>query len=111
MERNLKLSISRQKGYTTFAKPTFSLYKGVLYSGVINKKNLGSGHASITNLLHKEYDEEVAISFVNNVQFLANEWLLYHGFSIGISDCIATKTDEIQSVISRCFIEAKEDTT
>ena len=92
---------------------TVKIYRGVLYSGVINKKNLGSGHASITNLLHKEYDEEVAISFVNNVQFLANEWLLYHGFSIGISDCIATKTEEIQSVISRCFIEAKgvEETT
>ena len=77
------------------------------------KTNLGSCHWSITNLLHKEYNEEIAISFVNNIQFITNEWLLYHGFSIGISDCIATKSNEIQSVISRCFMEAKgvEETT
>ena len=105
--------IYENKNKADDTEDTVKIYKGVLYSGVINKKNLGSGHSSITNLFHKEYDEEAAISFVNNVQFLANEWLLYHGFSIGISDCIATKTREIQSVISRCFIEAKgvEDTT
>ena len=92
---------------------TVHIYDGVLYEGVINKKNLGSSHTSITRLLYKEYNENVAEQFVNNVQFLAYEWLLYHGFSVGISDCIATKTEQINEVITRCFIEAKgvEETT
>jgi DNA-directed RNA polymerase beta' subunit len=30
------------------------------------------------------------------------------GFSVGIADCIATKGHEIEDVIEKCFIEAKE---
>ena len=33
-------------------------------------------------------------------------YLLYHGFSVGISDCITTKHNEINHVIKGCFIEA-----
>ena len=33
---------------------TVKIYKGVLYAGVINKKNLGAGHTAITNLLRSE---------------------------------------------------------
>jgi DNA-directed RNA polymerase beta' subunit len=105
--------IYSQKNGADPTEPVIKIYKGIIYQGAINKKNIGSGHMAITNLLHKEYNEEVAIQFVNNVQFLANEWLLYHGFSIGIKDCIATETQKINAVVNRCFIEAKgvEETT
>ena len=51
--------------------------------------------------LLKEYGEETAFNFINNIQFITRGWLLYHGFSISISDCIATKTEQINQVINR----------
>ena len=64
-------------------------------------------------MLNKEYGNIIACRFINNIQFITNEWLLYNGFSLGIKDCIATKESEIRKVVSRCFLEAKgiENTT
>jgi DNA-directed RNA polymerase beta' subunit len=83
------------------------IHRGVVYDGYIAKAELGSKHRSIIRLLEKEYSKERTIDFVNNVQFIANEWMCWHGFSIGISDCIATKQDEIQDIVSKSFIEAE----
>ena len=89
------------------------IYDGVLYEGVINKGILGGSHNSLIQIINKEYGNNECIDFINNVQFIANAWLLYHGFSVGIADCIATKSDEINAVVTRCFVEAKgvEETT
>lgn len=87
--------------------PVVRIQAGVLLTGAINKKNLGGTQHSIQRLLYKEYGEQVALDFVNNVQWLANAYLLHRGFTIGIGDCIATRTDEIQTVIARSFAEAE----
>ena len=89
-------------------EPTVKIYKGVLYEGSINKKNLGKGHQSLILLIHKEYGNEMASKFVDQVQFLTNNYLLIEGFSIGITDCIATKKDEIENVLLKCYMEADE---
>lgn len=88
-------------------EPIVKIYRGVLYEGVVNKSVLGSSHNSLIQILHKEYNEDVCVNFVNNVQFIVNNWLIYHGFSVGLSDCIATKKGEIEDVILKTFIEAK----
>ena len=51
--------------------------------------------------------------FIDNIQFIANAWLLHHGFSISIKDCIPNKEAEIKNVITKCILEAKglEETT
>lgn len=80
---------------------------GCLISGFINKEQLKSNPSSFIRLLHKEYSQDIALDFVNNVQFFANEYMLYYGFSIGIEDCIATKKTEIDYIITSSFIEAE----
>jgi DNA-directed RNA polymerase II subunit RPB1 len=89
-------------------QPEIKIYKGVMYSGALNKAALGAVHNSILQLLYKEYDENVCLDFVNNMQFITNEWLLYNGFSIGIGDCISTKHDEVQEAVIKNFMEAKK---
>lgn len=89
-------------------EPVFTIVKGVLCTGRITKSNLGSKHNSILHVLHKEYPRDVVFSFINNIQFVANEYLLYHGFSIGIEDCVSTKQQEIEHIVSKCFTEAEE---
>ena len=105
--------IYERKNNAMDKEPVVKIYKGVLYEGAINKGIVGGAHNSLTQILHKEYGEIMALNFINNIQFLANNWILYHGFSLGIGDCIATKTSEIESVIMKCFMEAKgvEETT
>ena len=53
------------------------------------------------------------MQFIDNIQFIANAWLLRHGFSISIEDCIPNKEAEIKNVIEKCVLEAKgiEETT
>ena len=91
-------------------EPIVKIYKGVMYEGVFNKSDLGN---FLLQLLYKEYGNEVLSTFIDNVQFMTNHWLVHRGFSVGIKDCVASKTDEISSVVEKCFMEARgiEETT
>ena len=88
-------------------EPIVKIYRGVLYEGTINKTDVGGASNSIIQLLYKEYDKDVTSTFIDNVQFITNAWLTFSGFSVGIKDCLASKTEEINSVIEKCFLEAK----
>ena len=88
-------------------EPIVKIVKGVLLEGVINKSIIGSSHNSIIQTLLKEEGEDQALYFINNIQFISYSYLLYHGFTVGINDCIATKSSEINHAINKCFIEAK----
>lgn len=101
--------IKKTEGEETHVK----IYKGVLYEGKITKSFLNGGHHSIVQLLHKEYGPNVAIQFLNNIQFICCDWVGNHGFSIGIADFIPNKSSEIVHAISKGFIQAQgiEETT
>lgn len=88
-------------------EPEVVVDKGILWKGAINKSNLSSSHSSFITLLYHEYGEERCLEFMNNVQFIAIQYLLHVGFSIGMGDCIITKQEEINHAISRAFIKAK----
>lgn len=94
-------------------EPVVSIYKGILYKGAMNKTNLKNNHNSIILHLHNEYSNDVAMDFVNNVQFMGNQYLLYAGFSIGIQDCLCDESSyrEIQNVIQSCVKEASSYAT
>lgn len=80
--------------------------RGILRSGIITKKHLGGGHHSFLAYLNKEYGAETTIRFIDHVQFLTNQYLLYHGFSIGLRDCLVHSTEKITDAIERAFIKA-----
>jgi len=88
-------------------EPIMKIEEGILLEGAIGKSNLSSGSNSIITLLYHEYGENVCSKFLNEIQFLTNFFLAWHGFSIGVGDCKVTKKDEIQSNISKAFIKAK----
>ena len=97
-------------------EPIVKIYNGVLYSGVINKQNVGSSPHSIIHLLFKEYGKDTACLFVDNIQFITNNFLLEEGFSIGLEDCMNTNPyneENVKHSTEKCYIEAKgiEETT
>jgi DNA-directed RNA polymerase beta' subunit len=81
--------------------------QGILWSGAITKANLGGSHTSFITLLNKEYSPERCIQFIDEVQFLSNAFLMWRGFSVGISDCVIRHCDEISNVVHRAFIKSR----
>lgn len=88
-------------------EPKMIIEEGILIQGAIGKSNLSSSDKSIISLIFHEYGKDRCIQFLNEVQFLTNHFLLWHGFSIAVDDCKVTKKDEIQMNISKAFIKAK----
>ena len=99
-----------KKNNTDPNEPILKIYRGVLYEGTLDKNTLGAVSNSIIHIIHKEYGPDKTAEFIDNIQFITNNWLLIDGFSIGIEDCIVkgqSKTEEINAVIQKCFIEAE----
>lgn len=82
--------------------------EGVLVEGVLTKKELGGSHYSFITLFFHEYSRERCIQFINDIQFIANAFLLFHGFSIGLQDCIISDeaTDNISLSNNKLFADA-----
>ena len=97
----------RDKNDADPLEPEVIIEEGLLLYGAIKKTNLGSSHKSFITLFFHEYGEQRCMRFINEVQFLANRYLLLVGFTVGISDCLVSKKNEIASCVSRSFLKAK----
>jgi len=89
-------------------EPVVKIIKGVMLEGALTKSNLGQAHNSIIHVLHKEYSMDHSIDFINNCQFISNQFLTHRGFSIGIKDCVVDVAEKTEEIAYRCFIEAKD---
>lgn len=87
--------------------PVVVIEHGLLIRGAINKAQLGAGHQSLITLLYKEYGQQRCLQFLDNVQFLTNAYVHYHGFSVGIRDCMVTRYTEIQDTVAKSFLQAQ----
>lgn len=91
-------------------EPIVKIYRGVMYEGTLDKNTLGAVHNSLIHVIHKEYGPDETCSFIDGIQFIANNWLLIAGFSIGLGDCMVQGEDkvrEIKDVIKKCYIESE----
>jgi DNA-directed RNA polymerase beta' subunit len=91
-------------------EPVVRIYKGVLYEGTLDKSTLGSVHNSLIHVIHKNYGPDETTKFIDGIIYVTNNWLLISGFSVGLADCMVhgdDKVEEINSVISKCYIEAE----
>jgi DNA-directed RNA polymerase II subunit RPB1 len=91
-------------------EPIVKIVKGVMLEGALVKGNLGQAHNSIIHVLHKEYGMDKTIDFINNCQFISNQYLLHRGFSIGIQDCVSSQemSKKTEEIAYRAFIESKD---
>lgn len=84
-------------------EPVVRIEDGILISGCLCKKDINK----IINLLYIEYGSSVCEKYINNIQYIGNEFLLYDGFSIGIKDSIIESKKEIEYCISKSILKAK----
>jgi len=97
-------------------EPVVKIRQGVFLEGAFDKSTLGSAHGSIIQLLNKEYGPEITANFIDNMQFIGNAWLMTHGFSVGLEDCMITSEESILAIkdkLTECYTKAEgiEETT
>jgi len=79
---------------------------GELIMGIVCKRTIGNASGGLIHIIWNEYGPERTMIFLNSTQRLVNQWLLYNGFTVGISDTISDS--EISSKISETLLEAKQ---
>lgn len=57
----------------------------------MTKSQIGNTAGGLVHLLWKEYGTEACKAFLSNTQCVINNWLIMHGFTVGVSDIIARK--------------------
>lgn len=67
--------------------------KGIMKSGHISKSHINGGTRSLLFVLGKYYAPTRAITFIDDVQFLAHAFMTFRGFTIGLSDCLPSFND------------------
>jgi len=66
---------------------------GILVSGNLNKKMVGTVKRSIIQELWRDFEHETIVDFMSEGPKLLNKWLIENGFSVGIGDCLNIATD------------------
>lgn len=76
---------------------------GVLISGIVCSKTVGSASGSLMHVVFNELGHEVAGAFYGHIQTVVNNWLLLEGHTIGIGDTIADPLtyEDIQETIRK----------
>lgn len=95
---------------------TVIIREGVIIEGAFDKNIVGNVHNSLIQILNKEYGIEHVTLFIDNIHFLGNAWLMIHGFSIGLQDCMITSEkskNAINDTLTQYYTKAEgiENTT
>ena len=73
---------------------------------IIVKRSLGSSSSSLIKCIFDDYGAQRAAQFIGKCQFLANRYMLYTGYSIGINDLVVIPIKVVKSIIDNEFLKA-----
>ena len=73
---------------------TVTISGGEHLVGVIDKSTIGAGQGeeNIIHVIANDFPWEYPMHFIASIQKLVNNWLLLHGFSVGVQDTVASPT-------------------
>ena len=77
----------------------------LLMDGIIDKSSLGSSSSSLIKWIFNNYGAQRTAQFIDECQFLANRYMLYTGYSIGIDDCVVIPRKVVKSVEDNEFLK------
>ena len=79
---------------------------GLLMDGIIDKSSLRSSSSSLIKCIFDNYGAQRAAQFIDECQFLANRYMLYTGYSIGIDDFVLIPRKVVKSIVDNEFLKA-----
>lgn len=85
-------------------KKNITIENGVFINGILEKNVVNH----LIKIIYKDYDEIVTSTFIDNIQFMTNKYLIERGFTINALDCIKNKitSKEINSLSNSAFMKA-----
>jgi DNA-directed RNA polymerase beta' subunit len=88
-------------------KKEIEIIDGQLKIGTLNKKTLSIVKNSIIHYIWDKFGPDLTRRFIDDVQRLALAYLNYHGFTVGIKDCIIDKKldEQLQLLIDQKILE------
>jgi DNA-directed RNA polymerase II subunit RPB1 len=75
--------------YMTPSDTKVIIQNGILLSGIIDKKTIGTSEGGLVHVIFNDYGPEITKKFMNRLQKLVNYWILNTSFTIGIGDAMA----------------------
>lgn len=72
-----------------YSNGKLKIVDGVFVDGVLNKNVV----SVIIKILYKSYGERAVSTFIDNVHFATNKFLVEHGFTISAADCVKNHGD------------------
>merc|ERR1711871_627612 len=83
------------------------IQNGELLAGVVNKKVLGKGQNALIHVTWLEHGPMRTRDLIDQVQLVANNWLIHWGFTIGVGDTVADpKTmKEIKDILDKAKVQ------
>ena len=73
--------------------------------GIIDESSLGSSSSSLIKCIFDDYWAHRAVQFIYESLLLANRYMLYTGYSIGIDDCVVIPKKIVKSIVDE-FLKA-----
>ena len=67
---------------------------------------MGSSSSSLIKCISDDYGAQRAAQIIDECQFLANRYMLYTGYSIGIDDCVVIPRMVVKSRVDNEFLKA-----
>jgi len=62
--------------------------RGEMVRGVLCKKSVGTSAGGLVHILFRDYNCDTAANFVSDGQRMLRNFMMFHGFSVGVRDCV-----------------------
>ena len=82
--------------------------RGNLLVGSLSKQTLGTSSNGIIDVMYRDFGPRLTVRFMGDAQRVVNQWLMKHGFSVGIRDCVMN--DEGQEKIKERVLNGWNNT-
>lgn len=87
-----------------FVNVGVTIKNGVFINGIL-EKNVVNNH--LIKIIYKDYGETTVVSFIDNIQFITNKYLIEKGFTINAADCLKNgNNEEIKELTRSTFAKA-----
>lgn len=91
-------------------KNQIKIINGKYYHGQIDKSIIESDKRGLIHRICNDFSNIASADFIDNIQYIINEYMKQSSFSVGVSDLIADKetNTKILEIIEKTKIDAKE---
>ena len=107
MSLNLKTKQFKEGEDKKTSNNIIEIQNGKYIRGQIDKSVLGSGTKGLIHRIFNDYGSMASANFIDNIQFIVNEYMKISGYSVGISDLIAD--EKTNATISQIIVDKKKE--